>query len=1531
MDTQEITNTLVHLTGSWVPAGSSSEHDLEEARLVLARALSSGVEPQSLNALPLAISQPAAADRQAIEMLVQKASAKAELTLLPRVRTASIVDPAAFALTSGMQVSKTLGPFVDLHGTEYWIDLIPLPKKIPISSATRGVLAYLVMNRLKPTLGAGSIWVVEGAFNTTPILNGMVGLSFSAGTSAHTGSVTVTNTSVVIDTGGVLMLTLTLAPPAPPAGLPGVGLDAAQMSLSLPKTVTLEITAAGATFKAVADSAATVYGTNFSVKRSSSAPRIVSVGINYLTFPCLASLTHFQFLSVLSTDVMPSGQAAISHAGWALPILNVPPGQLGAASSAGGLVVELGGGAGLKFGSLVSPALLAGLVLALEPGGILLSATNGARDLADRLMLWEPAPPPVEVVPAPAQRASEIDVTVLRGTNLFGLVSTQFEALIASGKARINADRPLAADGSRLPLAFAQAQIIYVHAAASGVSATLSVPDYPPNTPLPQSVIVLENALLKVGPAQTASLQALYAGVNLVGSLALTFQNMQLLPILPDPYASAFAAQQQLPGTLTALDTWTRQPGAALSFVLTPSTSAAAGAPAGQFSRQRIPADVSRSALTLLDLSSNADQFGVSFIFSEYLPYAAALDGMALAVPQELMQVYALPGISWEPVVDQSTKNWLDAASPDDGTPTTLAVNTVNLVRVEPNVALPAFVQAAAKADTNAFFTLPFGLTANLQMTANDPPDQRPAYSFIQADYAHNLSAARQLVIEALAAIHIGDPALPGSATTGSTLPVPLNSTVYGVLALGNDPLGAAQFFDQQFSEGGVYPEVPVTRIDISGYGTSMFSDWKNQDLGFVGVVRSRFEVLIGRTSYELVQIASLICPWCIRMTRTIIFDRFSTGLVVRHDSGWKATGTGKFELLQADQQLPGAVDHLQNIHNIVVGSGANITLVPPDVSRTLEFVPVTFDADVVMIPAVTAQTNGSSTPIVAATQIQGYAQLTVGPVATADEILKLMQKVPNGVSGTLGCILNVGSAPGPAAPRFTLSVSSLTAKVTRANVAGQGYPALAVALNGAPRLPRDGAWSIARRGSGDQTPTPVDPNFPVPLIFATNNDNTPQWRLLDPADGLSAFSPNTFYGLLQGTGTSKSLIENPVIDSSGGSLLLDPNRGVPAPNLADLGSLLGASGIFPNLANVLRIPTGPADVLNLAQDGFQKTFDWTVEKPDHSFLDDQSLLDVGVISLNLQYHGPDSNHNDVATHATFTVDANPPAGSPRWSLALDHLSQAVFVQGFGSDALLTIHGGFFASETQKAGFNNIQVDYGSALSLVKSIISGLTTLIEAMGGSVNLDVGFSDNKLTVDDGFALPTIPLGLGEIEDIAIDLGLQISIPDHADFHVELGTQDKPFTWIVDPLAGTGAIVLGTTDGKLGVMIEAGIGAALAIDLAIASGSASIILELAISTSQTPFALTATLVGNASVDVLDGLASVSLTLAASITIVPHWPTASGLPDLNHPLPDAVDFTAAVAVGVHISIAWVVNVDFDGSWAFSQDIKLHLPSGIL
>jgi hypothetical protein len=117
-------------------------------------------------------------------------------------------------------------------------------------------------------------------------------------------------------------------------------------------------------------------------------------------------------------------------------------------------------------------------------------------------------------------------------------------------------------------------------------------------------------------------------------------------------------------------------------------------------------------------------------------------------------------------------------------------------------------------------------------------------------------------------------------------------------------------------------------------------------------------------------------------------------------------------------------------------------------------------------------------------------------------------------------------------------------------------------------------------------------------------------------------------------------------------------------------------------------------------------------------------------------------------------------------------------------------------------------------------------------------------------------------------------------------------------------------------MGVFIEAGIGAALEINLAIASGGASIILDFSFQLQPPDILLSVALTGNANVDVLDGLASASLTLTAAITV-----ELIGLP------PNTADFIGSVAVGIHISIAWVVSVDFDGSWSFSESVPLHLP----
>jgi len=164
------------------------------------------------------------------------------------------------------------------------------------------------------------------------------------------------------------------------------------------------------------------------------------------------------------------------------------------------------------------------------------------------------------------------------------------------------------------------------------------------------------------------------------------------------------------------------------------------------------------------------------------------------------------------------------------------------------------------------------------------------------------------------------------------------------------------------------------------------------------------------------------------------------------------------------------------------------------------------------------------------------------------------------------------------------------------------------------------------------------------------------------------------------------------------------------------------------------------------------------------------------------------------------------------------------------------------------------------------------------------LQVNFKQGRLTIQDTFALPQLPLGFGYVTDVALILGAAIQLsPQSLDFTAGIGSEQKPFHWLVNPLSGTGVVQVGVRNGDLAILIEAGLGAGLAIDLAIASGSASVIIAIQINNELAPFQIKAILTGQASVDVLDGLASASISLSAALGISPD---KLPIPDsLRHP----------------------------------------------
>jgi hypothetical protein len=127
-----------------------------------------------------------------------------------------------------------------------------------------------------------------------------------------------------------------------------------------------------------------------------------------------------------------------------------------------------------------------------------------------------------------------------------------------------------------------------------------------------------------------------------------------------------------------------------------------------------------------------------------------------------------------------------------------------------------------------------------------------------------------------------------------------------------------------------------------------------------------------------------------------------------------------------------------------------------------------------------------------------------------------------------------------------------------------------------------------------------------------------------------------------------------------------------------------------------------------------------------------------------------------------------------------------------------------------------------------------------------------------------------------------------------------------------------------------IHGSFGLGLAIDLGIAASSAAIALAMEISTADTPFAVRGIVSRRASVDVLRGLASATIMLAAGLGFVPPpelfkppfvppqlLPPPSEIPALT------LTVLASAAVGIHLTVCWVANVDWDAYWQFRQQIK--------
>jgi hypothetical protein len=649
---------------------------------------------------------------------------------------------------------------------------------------------------------------------------------------------------------------------------------------------------------------------------------------------------------------------------------------------------------------------------------------------------------------------------------------------------------------------------------------------------------------------------------------------------------------------------------------------------------------------SLLDVSTNADLFGISFgTFGERnmllirthsadnqaqdpAAFPLQVKGMDVVSRGSNVRAFTVPPISWEPVFNLSEPQRAGDPNegfnyyPDDGGPTRILNTGADQVALAP-IPLTDYLVETFKIDDNfaalASFTLPFGLRA-LALLQNDYEfnnQKRLGTKLLMdpRDFPGKIRGGRQLEMYA------GNPLVQGEGKMFVGCTMQENNVLeMDGSAQGNSTLGASvtTIFNFEFmpkNPGDILRQrgVPLTRMDLSGYGASIFSNWLNPKATIAATSQAKFDVFVGRCSHEVIQVKSILYPWGIRVVRTITLFRTSTNYVFRHDSGWKAESDGKYDFAfyvnidQGDGTLkpefrsspfeihPGVVKGLYNVKEIketedikpfegplVLKPGDKFTdeetgeeATYPDPTKklasTYQLWPVYFNADVDIENPVSGfvAKDGSNKKLVPSKRILGFVQLAPRGFPITKELFRELIKSQQGsIGGPIDTVVNIANSNQQMRlNRFDVSNS------VRAN----GIDPIFVASGrGNVLLPKDGSWSLVKHEQGLGEISPVPEDLSVPLIRIGRLISQNEQLILEPGEQLLRIANPTEilrapvndtinYGFLLSTDTQKALFLTPAF-KQGSKMLLSKTP----PLFVDAFRIVNSKAIFPKVGNAI-------------------------------------------------------------------------------------------------------------------------------------------------------------------------------------------------------------------------------------------------------------------------------------------------------------------------------------------------------------------------
>ena len=787
-------------------------------------------------------------------------------------------------------------------------------------------------------------------------------------------------------------------------------------------------------------------------------------------------------------------------------------------------------------------------------------------------------------------------------------------------------------------------------------------------------------------------------------------------------------------------------------------------------------------AFALLDVSSNANQMGVSFAWfgerqmtlvrthqavtvDESAAAANAfplqLRGLDVVAQSKFVRAFTTPIVSWEPVINLTAPEGGKQDPPvplnyypDDGGPTKIVNNSTRLVPIAPIPVCESLVTAYKQEPGNltaAHFTLPFGIRALAFLWKTHPLQaEKPSIEFNAPAFQNDLKGGIQLRLTAGSGFNSKEGDLFRGFTLQLNNVLNYDGTRTDATTLGEDvsKIFNGEFF-QSFPTLETQRGVPLTGIDISGYGASTFSNWINEGAKFAETSQARFDVLMGRTAHEVIQVRTIVYPFGIHFVRTITLFRVGSGYVYRVDSGWKAESDGVFDfrfkyvpdVTKPDDEAdvapyiihPGTVKGLFNVQNIrtAVGdvspflSSMDITAyyeLNPTINKPTKYMggpspvpvdlqPVYFDADVELESVVQGQVSGR----VPCKKILGFVQLAPrGIPLTPAAFRALLDRQLGSIGGPIDCIMDIGRS----GQKFRVNRLDVNAAMDAAGTT----PVFVAASRGNAVLPKDGSWSMVThaRGTGAVTPLPDTVSVPLIRIGQLASDmtypDTGLLRIANPADLLRAPTADTVnFGFLQSTNTQKVLFLTPAFAKQASDTVPGTLLSKTPPLFVDAYRLVGSKAVFPNIGNgdtttgsaialtknfapsaltdggkaVLQLLSiSSADgVTRLKDDGFKLLN--AVKKFDLP-TGPWHLIDEDYLKIYVEYKATTQNADMAASqnrtgHLDFDVDSFAPAVGDRWKSRVNNMAMVVDLAGF--PRLVTIKGNFDAKKGSEAGY----------------------------------------------------------------------------------------------------------------------------------------------------------------------------------------------------------------------------------------------------